>query len=202
MDSFAAVAWDGETRVDVTTLDCLIERFGLPAFCKIDVEGSQLEVLRGLSRALRVIAFEYIPLTVEVARGYLVIRFGVGLVRKRWPLKEIESVEIVRNRWWYGWGIRRVPGAWMFNVSVLDAVEQGAVGGDREPYGAPGRWCTLLVPRHRPSDEAQLQQRLAQLDTQAVVKQLALGASLVLAALGQLVGTTTHKKRHAKRGAD
>mgnify|MGYP000505953571 FL=1 len=62
-------------------------------------------------------------LTVEVARGYLVIRFGVGLVRKRWPLKEIESVEIVRNRWWYGWGIRLTPHGWLFNVSGSDAVQ-------------------------------------------------------------------------------
>jgi hypothetical protein len=62
-------------------------------------------------------------LTVEVARGYLFIRFGVGLVRKRWPLKDIESVEIVRNRWWYGWGIRLTPHGWLFNVSGNDAVQ-------------------------------------------------------------------------------
>jgi FkbM family methyltransferase len=64
---FAHVRWDGKATVPVTTLDALIKRHGEPVFCKIDVEGSQLEVLRGLSRALRTISFEYIPLTIEVA---------------------------------------------------------------------------------------------------------------------------------------
>ncbi|MCB0069761.1 MAG: FkbM family methyltransferase, partial [Caldilineaceae bacterium] len=49
-DSFAAVRWEGAAAVKVTTLDDLIARFGAPAFCKIDVEGFELEVLRGLSQ--------------------------------------------------------------------------------------------------------------------------------------------------------
>jgi len=29
----------------------------------------------------------------------------------------------VRNQWWWGWGIRLIPGGWLYNVSGLDAVE-------------------------------------------------------------------------------
>jgi FkbM family methyltransferase len=46
-------------RVPVTTLDQIIERFGVPRFCKIDVEGYELEVLKGLGRALPCISLEY-----------------------------------------------------------------------------------------------------------------------------------------------
>jgi FkbM family methyltransferase len=45
--------------VSVTTLDKAIEHFGLPAFCKIDVEGFEPEVLRGLSRRVPAMSFEY-----------------------------------------------------------------------------------------------------------------------------------------------
>lgn len=45
--------------VSVTTLDKAIEQFGLPKFCKIDVEGFEPEVLRGLSRRIPALTLEY-----------------------------------------------------------------------------------------------------------------------------------------------
>lgn len=61
--SFAAVQWEQAVTVNVTTLDDLITRYGEPVFCKIDVEGYELEVLRGLTHPLRALSFEYIPAT-------------------------------------------------------------------------------------------------------------------------------------------
>lgn len=48
-----------EETVQVITLDELIQRYGVPAFCKIDVEGYEPEVLAGLSRPVPMISFEY-----------------------------------------------------------------------------------------------------------------------------------------------
>lgn len=62
-------------------------------------------------------------LTVEVLRGNLRIRFGIGLIRRQFRVKDIESAEVVRNRWWYGWGIKLTPYGWLFSVSGLDAVQ-------------------------------------------------------------------------------
>ncbi len=65
---FRKVKWDRIERVEVTTLDILIERYGLPAFCKIDVEGAEAEILHGLNSAIPLIAFEYVPAAIEIAR--------------------------------------------------------------------------------------------------------------------------------------
>ena len=65
--SFADVRWDTEIDVPVTTLDALIERFGEPVFCKIDVEGYERDVLRGLTRPLRCLSYEYIPGAADFA---------------------------------------------------------------------------------------------------------------------------------------
>jgi FkbM family methyltransferase len=65
---FGAHSWDERVRVPITTLDELIDSHGEPAFCKIDVEGYEAEVLAGLSRPLRHLSFE---LTPEYAEGAL-----------------------------------------------------------------------------------------------------------------------------------
>jgi FkbM family methyltransferase len=55
--------WSGETtgilEVPVTTLDRAINEFGEPVFCKIDVEGFEAEVMRGLSTPLKALSLEY-----------------------------------------------------------------------------------------------------------------------------------------------
>jgi len=62
-------------------------------------------------------------LTVTVDDEMITARFGVGLVRKKIKIKDIQNAAQVRNTWYYGWGIRMGPNGWMFNVSGLDAVE-------------------------------------------------------------------------------
>jgi FkbM family methyltransferase len=51
--------WKRVEKVPLTTLDALIAEHGIPRFCKIDVEGFELSVLRGLSRPLPCISFEF-----------------------------------------------------------------------------------------------------------------------------------------------
>jgi hypothetical protein len=51
--------WQRQLKIKVNTLDHLIGTFGTPKFCKIDVEGFEEDVLRGLTRAIPVISFEY-----------------------------------------------------------------------------------------------------------------------------------------------
>ena len=64
---FETVSWDQTVSVKVTTLDALIEQYGKPVFCKIDVEGMEAEILAGLSSAIPIVAVEYIPATIDIA---------------------------------------------------------------------------------------------------------------------------------------
>ena len=49
----------GETIVHISTLDYKIKKYGQPNYIKIDVEGWELEVLKGLSFPVPIISFEY-----------------------------------------------------------------------------------------------------------------------------------------------
>lgn len=53
------IRWDEVRTTEVKTLDQLIKEYGIPTFCKIDVEGHEIEVLKGLSQPLPLISFEY-----------------------------------------------------------------------------------------------------------------------------------------------
>ncbi len=87
-DSFANVRWDGAATVHVTTLDELIARFGEPAFCKIDVEGYELEVLKGLSRPLAAVSFEYIGAAHSMATACVERLSALGEYTFNWSKGE------------------------------------------------------------------------------------------------------------------
>ena len=76
--SFASVEWDSQITVPVITLDSLIAKYGRPAFCKIDVEGFELEVLRGLHQPIPGISFEILPAAIGTAQQCIDYLTGIG----------------------------------------------------------------------------------------------------------------------------
>jgi len=63
-------------------------------------------------------------LNVKVDDTHVRISFGIGVIRRKFAFSEIASAQTLRNKWFYGFGIRYIgPKSWLFNVSGLDAVE-------------------------------------------------------------------------------
>jgi len=92
-DSFAHIEWNETVPVTVTTLDALIAKYGEPAFCKIDVEGYELDVLQGLSQPIRALSFEYIPATYESALACLDRLNDLGHYEFNWSPVELHQLQ-------------------------------------------------------------------------------------------------------------
>lgn len=62
-------------------------------------------------------------LTIAVYPDHIHFYFGIGIIGRRIRFDDVISCKPVRNPWWYGWGIHRYPGGWVYNIHGLDAVE-------------------------------------------------------------------------------
>jgi FkbM family methyltransferase len=94
---FASFHWDRAISVPVTTLDRLIERHGLPAFVKIDVEGFELQVLEGLSRPVRALSFEFTPECAEAAHACIARLETLGF--RQFGYSAGESMRLENDAW-------------------------------------------------------------------------------------------------------
>ena len=72
-----------------------------------------------------VILTSLFTLTVKIDDKKLKVKFWYWIYRAKFLLSEIKSVKVVKNPWYYGWGIRFWfwPKIIIYNVSGFDAVE-------------------------------------------------------------------------------
>jgi FkbM family methyltransferase len=94
---FSAYSWDRSIVVPVLTLEELIARVGEPDFCKIDVEGFELEVSRGLGRPLAALSveFDFERAASRIAAVEHLARLGMT----RFNFSYGESMELALSDW-------------------------------------------------------------------------------------------------------
>jgi FkbM family methyltransferase len=100
-----SINYDEEIEIEVTTLDFLIQKHGIPKFIKIDVEGFEAEVLKGLSTGVKYLSFEFLSFNKETLDECLGILSSLGYTHFNWSYAETfkmqfpkwENLETLKN---------------------------------------------------------------------------------------------------------
>ncbi len=96
-----------------------------------DEQGEAALAMGVSSVVILIVVFWFNRLKVRVNGERVKVSFGPGWPRRIFMCHEIVGFRQIRNKWYYGWGVRRAPSGWMYNVWGLDGVELDLANGKK-----------------------------------------------------------------------
>ncbi len=97
-------SWERSVEVQTTTLDMVIDQYGVPDVVKIDVEGYEYEVLQGLTKLIKntIFAFEWAEEQHEKIKKTLQYAHSLGYEKYGFTYGDEEDL-LGEHLEWYSW---------------------------------------------------------------------------------------------------
>ena len=81
------------------------------------------------------ISFLFHSLNITVDVYEINWSFGPGFWKKSVKLEAVNSVNVIKTKWYYGLGIRYIPSVWLYTVSGTTAIQLELKGGSKINLG-------------------------------------------------------------------
>ena len=94
---FSQFRWPKRQMVQLTTIDNLIHENGQPSFIKIDIEGYEYEALKGMTKPVKCLSFEFTPEFMDAAYGCIQWLSSLGDARFNYAIGE--RMQLVLPAW-------------------------------------------------------------------------------------------------------
>ncbi len=120
-DTNSSFNWDKIQMIECTTLDQLIQEYGIPDFCKIDVEGYERFVIEGLNRKIGLISFE--------------MNYPKFLDDTKFSISKLGSLGYKEFNFSFGESLEFVSPAWMNKNEMIKFFDQPPVSTMDSFYG-------------------------------------------------------------------
>ena len=91
---FGDSAWRKKQRVQMTTLDNLIRQNGIPSFMKIDVEGYEYQVVKGLTAFSGTLSLEFTPEVLDVIHRCIEHLSRLGKIQLNYAVGETMALAL------------------------------------------------------------------------------------------------------------
>lgn len=81
------------------------------------------EVIWPVVIVLGLVSFLFHSLNIKVNTGEINWSFGPGFWKKSIKIEAINSVRLIKTKWYYGLGIRYISSGWLYTVSGTTAIQ-------------------------------------------------------------------------------
>ena len=75
-----------------------------------------------LTGLFTIVILLFYKLTVEINGTVLKLTYGIGLIKFSYKIDKLEEIEVVKNPWYYGFGIRITTKGMLYNIQGLKAI--------------------------------------------------------------------------------
>jgi FkbM family methyltransferase len=90
--------WKKQIEVEVTTLQSLIDKYGRPSFCKIDVEGFEEKVIKSLEISIPSLSFEFDQECIDQTE--LCVKKLTSLGKCEFNYSKYDYYSLVSEKWY------------------------------------------------------------------------------------------------------
>ena len=109
------------TQVGIATIIMIILAAAFTVYvivAGLEINSEPVLLIMGIVVGLLILTLAaFYSFTIQIVFGKVKIWFGFGVGKRPIDIADIRTIEIVNTPWYYLWGIKLIPGGWLYSIA-------------------------------------------------------------------------------------